>query len=60
MSIFFHGFFLALGLILPLGVQNIFIFNQGALQRTWFQALPSAITAACCDTLLIISAQVVN
>ncbi|MBM7698208.1 LysE/ArgO family amino acid transporter [Kurthia huakuii] len=56
MSIFFHGFFLALGLILPLGVQNIFIFNQGALQRTWFQALPSAITAACCDTLLIISA----
>lgn len=56
MSIFFHGFFLALGLILPLGVQNIFIFNQGALQRAWFQALPSAVTAACCDTLLIISA----
>lgn len=29
-----HGFILAFGLILPLGVQNVFIFNQGA-QRGW-------------------------
>lgn len=24
-----HGMILAFGLILPLGVQNIFVFNQG-------------------------------
>lgn len=25
-----HGILLALGLILPLGAQNVFVFNQGA------------------------------
>lgn len=48
-----HGFILALGLILPLGVQNIFIFNQGALQHRMARVLPGVITAALCDTLLI-------
>lgn len=47
-----HGFILALGLILPLGVQNVFVFNQGA-QHGWFRTLPVIITAALCDTLLI-------
>src|SRR5699024_10606748 len=28
-----HGFLLALGLILPLGAQNVFVFNQGANQK---------------------------
>ena len=28
-----HGFILAIGLILPLGAQNVFIFNQGANQQ---------------------------
>ncbi|WP_202080884.1 LysE/ArgO family amino acid transporter [Caldalkalibacillus salinus] len=51
-----HGAILALGLILPLGVQNVFIFNQGATQKTFFRALPAVITASLCDTLLILLA----
>ncbi|GAA0376932.1 LysE/ArgO family amino acid transporter [Bacillus horti] len=51
-----HGFLLALGLILPLGVQNIFIFNQGITQRGIRLALPAVITASICDTLLILLA----
>lgn len=51
-----HGFILALGLILPLGVQNVFIFNQGATQRNFFLALPAILTAAICDTVLILFA----
>lgn len=50
---FFHGFLLAIGLILPLGPQNVFIFNQGALQPTWRKVLPAIFTAGICDTLLI-------
>ena len=53
---FIHGFILAFGLILPLGVQNVFVFNQGALQPRLANALPVVITAAICDTLLIILA----
>ncbi|MDP4096121.1 LysE/ArgO family amino acid transporter [Paenibacillus sp. P96] len=48
-----HAFLLALGLILPLGVQNVFIFNQGASQPSLRKALPAVITAGVCDTLLI-------
>ncbi|MGI1806674.1 LysE/ArgO family amino acid transporter [Exiguobacterium sp. TDN 0502] len=48
-----HGILLGFGLILPLGVQNIFIFNQGANQRHLGDALPAVLTAALCDTLLI-------
>lgn len=56
MQTFLHGFILSFGLILPLGIQNIFVFSQGATQQNLFKALPSAITAALCDTLLIILA----
>jgi L-lysine exporter family protein LysE/ArgO len=48
-----HGFILAFGLILPLGVQNVFIFNQGAMQSRWIYALPVVLTASICDTFLI-------
>ncbi|MDP4084334.1 MAG: LysE/ArgO family amino acid transporter [Bacillota bacterium] len=48
-----HGFFLSLGLILPLGVQNVFVFNQGAAQGKWIKSLPVIITASLCDTFLI-------
>lgn len=51
-----HGWLLAFGLILPLGVQNVFIFNQGATQIKFVNALPAVITAAVCDTLLILLA----
>lgn len=56
MDAIIHGIILAFGLILPLGVQNVFVFSQGATQPKLFQALPAAITAALCDTLLIILA----
>lgn len=51
-----HGLLLAIGLILPLGVQNIFVFNQGANQRKFRHALPAVITAGLCDSLLIVLA----
>lgn len=53
---FMHGVLLAFGLILPLGVQNVFIFNQGATQPLFRRAIPVVITAALCDTLLILAA----
>lgn len=49
-----HGLLLALGLILPLGVQNIFIFNQGAGHANFRNSLPAVVTASICDTLLIL------
>lgn len=52
MSPFWHGFFLAFSLILPLGVQNVFIFFQGATQPL-HRALTLVVVAALCDTLLI-------
>ena len=51
-----HGIILAFGLIIPLGVQNVFVFNQGALQPTFIKALPVVITAGVCDTILIVAA----
>jgi L-lysine exporter family protein LysE/ArgO len=56
LTAFIHGFILALGLILPLGVQNVFVFQQGATQPRFFQALPAVLTAALCDTSLILLA----
>lgn len=52
-GVILHGFMLALGLILPLGVQNVFVFNQGVVQPRFIRALPVMITASLCDTLLI-------
>ncbi|PHA02231.1 lysine transporter LysE [Bacillus pseudomycoides] len=51
-----HGIVLAFGLIIPLGVQNVFVFNQGASQSTLLRAAPVVITAAICDTILILVA----
>lgn len=53
---FLHGIILAFGLIIPLGVQNVFVFNQGASQSTLLKAAPVVITAAICDTILILVA----
>ncbi|MFB4322698.1 LysE/ArgO family amino acid transporter [Priestia sp. BR_2] len=52
-GVILHGFILAIGLILPLGVQNVFVFNQGVVQPRFIRALPVIITASLCDTLLI-------
>lgn len=51
-----HGFVLSFGLILPLGAQNVFVFNQGASQSKFRGAIPVVITASLCDTLLILLA----
>lgn len=56
MQAFFHGVVLAMGLILPLGVQNLFVFTQSISQRTFLRTLPVVITASLCDTLLILLA----
>ena len=56
LSAFLHGFILSFGLILPLGVQNLFVFNQGVAQASLGAALPVIVTACVCDTLLIVMA----
>lgn len=53
---FIYGIILSLGLILPLVMQNLFIFNQGATQKHYFNALPSVLTAFVCDVILIVCA----
>ena len=50
---FLHGFCLALGLILPLGAQNLFILQQGIVQPSFAAALPSIAAASAADTILI-------
>lgn len=56
MQAFIHGSVLAIGLILPLGVQNLFVFTQGINQPTLLRTLPVVVTASICDTLLILLA----
>ncbi len=51
-----HGIILAFGLIIPLGVQNVFVFNQGASQPNIWRVAPVVLTASICDTLLILIA----
>ncbi|MCQ4088015.1 LysE/ArgO family amino acid transporter [Saccharibacillus sp. JS10] len=53
MEAILHGILLAFGLILPLGVQNVFVFSQGASQPRLIRAFPAVIAAAFCDTVLI-------
>ncbi|MCO7126875.1 LysE family transporter [Sporolactobacillus shoreicorticis] len=48
-----HGFLLSLSLILPLGAQNVFIFNQGARSAHLKEALAAILAASLSDTLLI-------
>ncbi|MCK6075775.1 LysE/ArgO family amino acid transporter [Paenibacillus silvae] len=53
MEVMIHAVVLAFGLILPLGVQNVFIFNQGLSQKKYLHAMPAVVTASISDTLLI-------
>nr|WP_275432201.1 LysE family transporter [Staphylococcus sp. ACRSN] len=43
-------------MILPLGAQNIFIFNQGVNYKGLKSVVPVIITAGLCDTVLILLA----
>lgn len=56
LTAFTHGIVLAIGLIVALGPQNVFIFQQGAVQPRLTRALPTVLTAGIADTLLIILA----
>jgi L-lysine exporter family protein LysE/ArgO len=51
-----HGFILAFGLIIPLGIQNFFIFSQGAVRSRFKEVLPIVVTSGICDTLLVLLA----
>ncbi|QHW33988.1 amino acid transporter [Paenibacillus rhizovicinus] len=55
-SAILQGFILAFGLILPLGVQNMFVFNQGAVQSRYLRTLPVILVASFCDSMLILLA----
>ncbi|WP_096186482.1 LysE/ArgO family amino acid transporter [Evansella halocellulosilytica] len=56
MEAFIYGFILAFSLILPMGAQNVFIFNQGMNQPSYSKSLPAILSASICDTILIIIA----
>jgi L-lysine exporter family protein LysE/ArgO len=56
MQAFIHGVILAMGLVLPLGMQNLYVFTQGVTQQTFLRTLPVVVTAALCDTILILLA----
>lgn len=51
---FFHGLTLSLGLIAAVGPQNVFVFQQGAVQPRLRCSLPTVLTAGVADTVLII------
>jgi L-lysine exporter family protein LysE/ArgO len=53
-----HGLMLAFGLVVPLGPQNLFVFSRGANSTRFGHALPAILTAALCDTALILLAVV--
>ena len=55
-NVFLYAFILALGLILPLGPQNSYIVTIGSQAEKYRQTLPVVVTAALCDTLLIVLA----
>jgi L-lysine exporter family protein LysE/ArgO len=50
---FFQAVLLAFGLILPLGIQNVFIIQQSVSQPRYTRVLPVILTACICDTILI-------
>jgi L-lysine exporter family protein LysE/ArgO len=53
LAAFIHGLILAFSLITPLGVLNVYIFNQGASQGNYWRALPAIVAASLSDTILI-------
>ena len=51
---FLHGFALSVGLIAAVGPQNVFVFQQGAVQPQLRRSLPTVLTAGVADTILIL------
>jgi L-lysine exporter family protein LysE/ArgO len=56
MEAFLHGLILAFGLIIPLGPQNLFVFNEGMRSNSFVSSVPIIITVSLCDTALILLA----
>jgi L-lysine exporter family protein LysE/ArgO len=56
MEAFMHGLILACGLIIPLGPQNLFVFNEGMRSKSFISSLPIIVTVSSCDTILILLA----
>ena len=56
LAAFTHGLVLSFGLIVAFGPQNVFIFQQGAAQPRFRQAIPTVIAAGVADTLLVLLA----
>lgn len=56
LAAFAHGAVLAGGLIVALGPQNVFVFQQGAVQPRLRRVLPTVVTAGVADTILVILA----
>ncbi|UJF32958.1 LysE/ArgO family amino acid transporter [Paenibacillus hexagrammi] len=55
-SVILHALILSIGLIMPLGVQNFFVFTQGAVRERKLHVLVIVIAASLCDTALITAA----
>lgn len=53
---FCHGFLTALGLVIPIGPQNLYIIEQGAKHSSWRRVLPIILTATASDALMIVLA----
>lgn len=51
---FLHGLALSVGLIVAVGPQNVFVFQQGAVQPRLRGSLPTVLTAGVADTILIL------
>ncbi|WFE21948.1 LysE family transporter [Solwaraspora sp. WMMD937] len=54
MTDYLAGLLLGLGLIMPIGPQNVFVVSQG-LAAGLPRALWAVLAAGCCDTLLIVA-----
>ncbi|MFW5999840.1 MAG: LysE/ArgO family amino acid transporter [Halorubrum sp.] len=54
LTAFVHGFALSVGLIAAVGPQNVFVFQQGAVQPRLRRSLPTVVTAGVADTVLIL------
>lgn len=53
---FTKGAFLGMGLVIPLGAQNAFIFQHATLQQRFRAVLPVVLVSALCDAALILAA----
>lgn len=53
---FIQGIYLGLGLVMPLGPLNMYIFNSASLQKQFRSVLPILIVACICDSSLILMA----